>query len=683
MEAELGVAKSQRSLVKVRSLTFKLTVVLLAVSLVPMTVIAYLNLRGSLTTVSESEQRNLAQLASSIAVCLDQLIRDNQRIVNFISADPEVVSFLGDPSRSRKEDREKITRILLQVKAASADIASTYVMNRDGVMIAASYPEVVGKNLSHREYFHTAMGGKNYVSNLLVGGTTKESGVYFSGPVRNDKEEIVGVALVKLDGQAVYDILDQVNRSKAHAQAFLIDDDGVIISHPDPSLLYHSLGRLSKAEIEGIQKHSQFPVQTIKSLDLPDVAEAMLKSAEPGYLSYLEPKTNDPYVLGFALMAWHFWVVGVREPEAVFTKPLNLLFYKGLGRMAVVGVLVLLLAFFLGRALVRPIRSLTEATKILSGAQGMPENLSASEEAQFRLNDIVKAKLTRISETHPDEIGQLAETFNEMVDKLHEYIINLKEATTANERIESDLRIGRDIQASVLPRSFPAFPHRKEFDIFALMEAAKEVGGDFYDFFFITEKKLCFIIGDVSGKGVPAALFMMITKTLLKTIALRDLAPEEILFNANNLIASQNERGMFVTIQCAILDTETGELRIGNAGHNPPLLGRGVGGGYEFIALPEGIVLGAVEDARFSSVTVMLKPADIIFLYTDGITEAMNPGAEIFSDDRLRKTLSSQKGNNITEIVCGVRDEVKKYAQGAPQSDDITIVALQYIGNSR
>jgi sigma-B regulation protein RsbU (phosphoserine phosphatase) len=244
------------------------------------------------------------------------------------------------------------------------------------------------------------------------------------------------------------------------------------------------------------------------------------------------------------------------------------------------------------------------------------------------------------------------------------------------------LRIGRDIQNSVLPRTFPAFPHRKEFDIFALMEAAKEVGGDFYDFFFINEKKLCFIIGDVSGKGVPAALFMMITKTLLKTIALRDLSPEEILFNVNKIVASQNERSMFVTVQCAILDTETGELKIGNAGHNPPLIGKGNGQGYEFITLPESIVLGPMEDVTFSSVTVMLKPADIIFLYTDGITEAMNPQSEIFSDDRLKTTLSSLTGSNVTDIVCGVRDEIKKYAREAPQSDDITIVALQYKGGS-
>lgn len=681
MEASADIMKSK--LIKGRSLTFKLTIVLLAVSLIPMTVIAYYNLRSSSKSVSASEQRNLSQLATGIAVCLDQLIRDNQRLVNFISADPDVISFLGSPSLKRKLDQDRVTRILLRVKDASTDIASTYVLNSKGVMMAASYPEVVGKDLSYREYFSSAIGGKNYVSNLLVGGTSKESGVYISGPVRSDKGEIIGVALIKLDGQAVYDILSQVNRSKMEAQAFLIDKDGVIISHPDPSMLYHSLSQLRQVDIKQIQDHSRFPVKTIKSLNLPDVADAMLKSSEPGYLGYLAPKTNVPYVLGFARMATHFWVVGVTESEDIFTRSLDLLFYKGLGSVAAVGILVLILAFVLGGALLRPIHSLTEATRILSGAQGgQIEGMSGTEEERFKLNDIVRTKLFQISETHPDEIGQLATTFNEMVDKLQEYIVNLKTVTAAHERIESDLRIARDIQTSVLPSSFPAFPNRKDFDIFALMDAAKEVGGDFYDFFFINEKKLCFTIGDVSGKGVPAALFMMITKTLLKTVALRDLSPEEILFSVNNIISSQNEHAMFVTILCAILDTETGELKIGNAGHNHPLICKGNGNGYEFVDLPESIVLGPLEDVRFFSATVTLNQDDIIFLYTDGVTEAMNPQAELFSDERLRMTLSALKGGNITDIVRGVRDDVKNYAQEAPQSDDITMLALQYKGVS-
>ena len=141
--------------------------------------------------------------------------------------------------------------------------------------------------------------------------------------------------------------------------------------------------------------------------------------------------------------------------------------------------------------------------------------------------------------------------------------------------------------------------------------------------------------------------------------------------NVNSIISSQNEHGMFVTILCAILDTETGELQIGNAGHNPPLIGKRNGQGCEFITLPESIVLAPLEDVKFSSVTVMLKPDDVVFFYTDGITEAMNPKEELFTGERLRTTLSSLKGINITEIACAVRDEVKNYAQEAPQSDDI------------
>ncbi|MFH0844887.1 MAG: PP2C family protein-serine/threonine phosphatase, partial [Pseudomonadota bacterium] len=204
-------------------------------------------------------------------------------------------------------------------------------------------------------------------------------------------------------------------------------------------------------------------------------------------------------------------------------------------------------------------------------------------------------------------------------------------------------------------------------------------GGDFYDFFLINDRKLCFIIGDVSGKGVPAALFMMITKALLKTVAMQDLGPNEILYNVNNIISPDNESSMFVTILCAILDTETGELEIGNAGHNPPLIFRG-DGGFEFIGLPKSFVLGPMEDTKFASEKMKLKPHDTLFFYTDGVTEAMNPQSELFSEERLRGILSGLKENSILEIIHGVRDEIRGFANGAPQSDDITMLMVKFYG---
>ena len=257
-------------------------------------------------------------------------------------------------------------------------------------------------------------------------------------------------------------------------------------------------------------------------------------------------------------------------------------------------------------------------------------------------------------------------------------IENVKTTVAAKERIEADLRIARDIQTSMLPTVFPPFPDRKEFDIFATMESAKEVGGDFYDFFLIGENKLCFLIGDVSGKGVPAALFMAISKTLLKTEALRDIPPDEILFWVNNTLYPDNDTCMFATIFCAILNTETGELQFANGGHNPPL--HADGGDFEFIQMPKGFVVGPMPDTKFESRKLTLKPNDVIFMYTDGVTEAMNPESQQFSDERLKQCLSRLKEKDITDIIHGVRAEIETFAQGASQSDDITMLALKFNG---
>jgi sigma-B regulation protein RsbU (phosphoserine phosphatase) len=246
-------------------------------------------------------------------------------------------------------------------------------------------------------------------------------------------------------------------------------------------------------------------------------------------------------------------------------------------------------------------------------------------------------------------------------------------------RIESELKVATEIQASMLPRMFPPFPHRKEFDIFATMEPAREVGGDFYDFFLIGESKLCFLIGDVSGKGVPASLFMAISKTLLKTEGLRGHSPDEMLFRVNNILCPDNDTNMFVTLFCVILDAKTGEIQFANGGHNPPLICTD-GRDFEFIQMPEGFIVGAIPDMEYECKKLVLRPDDVILMYTDGVTEAMNPVDQLFSEDRLKQCLSSLKGKDIRAIIQGVRAEVEAFVRGRPQSDDITMLALKYLG---
>ena len=316
-----------------------------------------------------------------------------------------------------------------------------------------------------------------------------------------------------------------------------------------------------------------------------------------------------------------------------------------------------ILGFWIGRRMAGSIVRLTDGAKRIAGGD---------------LDSKVEV------DSH-DEVEDLASAFNKMTEDLKVYMRNLEEATAARERIESELRIATDIQASMLPRIFPAFPDRKEFDIFASMEPAKEVAGDFYDFFLVGENKLCFLVGDVTGKGVPASLFMVISKTLLKTEALRGLPPNEVLTRVNDSLYPDNDACLFVTVFCVILDIETGEIEFANGGHNPPLLSRD-DGDFEFMDIPKNLVVGPMPDIEYELRKLTLKPNDTLFLYTDGITEAMNPESQQFSDPRLKQCLSSLKGKGVEDITHAIRKDIEDFAEGAEQSDDITMLALKYRG---
>ncbi|TFG41410.1 MAG: serine/threonine protein phosphatase, partial [Syntrophobacterales bacterium] len=264
--------------------------------------------------------------------------------------------------------------------------------------------------------------------------------------------------------------------------------------------------------------------------------------------------------------------------------------------------------------------------------------------------------------------------------RLGQYLEELKSTTAAKERIESELRLASEIQISMLPRIFPAFPNRPEFDIFATMDPAKEVGGDLYDFFMMDDRHLCVIVGDVSDKGVPAALFMMVTMSLLRTEAKRTQDPAVLLKAVNDALAAENEQLMFVTIFCAVLDVQTGDLHYSNAGHNPPVLWTRSDGRARFIPMPEGMVAGPMPQAQYSTLRLQLEPEDILVVYTDGVTEAKNPASQLYGNQRLLDVVGRQADRDVTPIVRNLDADVNEHAAGAAQSDDITVLALRFRG---
>jgi len=255
-----------------------------------------------------------------------------------------------------------------------------------------------------------------------------------------------------------------------------------------------------------------------------------------------------------------------------------------------------------------------------------------------------------------DEVGALTRDFRVMQECLKDHIRQLMEATAARERMESELRIAHDIQMSILPKTFPPLPTREEFDLYALIARAREVGGDFYDFFQLGPDLLCFVIGDVSGKGVPAALFMAVTKTLIKSAQRCGYARRDPL-SCEPELAAENDACMFVTLFCGFLDIKSGEIRYANAGHNPPLVIK-KHGAVQWLPRSGSLVAGAMPGVQYHCETLVLSPGDSLYLYTDGVTEAMNPAGEVFSEERLEESLSGLAGKNITDILQGMTERV-------------------------
>ena len=327
--------------------------------------------------------------------------------------------------------------------------------------------------------------------------------------------------------------------------------------------------------------------------------------------------------------------------------------------MAVSGLVLLfgsMIAIFGANKISRPIVDLTEMTRRIAGG------------------DFTQ----RIAISARNEIGALAASFNEMTRRLNESIEHLKETTAAKERIERELQIAHEIQMSMVPKIFPAFPDRSEFDIFATLVPAKEVGGDLYDFFFIDDDHLCFAVGDVSGKGVPASLFMAVTKTLFRATAGNGGTPGEILARLNTEICRDNESCMFVTFFCGILNIRTGQVDYSNGGHNLPYyLHRG---GVSPLENFGGTSLGLVERSPYAWGRMLLRPGEALLLYTDGVTEAMDSGRTLYSDERLEQFLGASRSTVPLQLIGDLISDLRHFAGDAPQSDDITVLALQYFG---
>jgi len=278
-----------------------------------------------------------------------------------------------------------------------------------------------------------------------------------------------------------------------------------------------------------------------------------------------------------------------------------------------------------------------------------------------------------------DEVGAMARAFNRMQDNLKNFIESFRKVISENERIGSELGVATQIQADMLPRIFPPFPDKEEVDIYGTMNPAKEVGGDFYDFFLTDDNHLAFVIADVSGKGVPAALFMVISKTLIKNRATQGGTPAEILADVNDQLCEGNEADMFVTAWLGILDLQTGQIVAANAGHEYPAI-RAADGTFTLMKEPHGLMLAAMEGVRYKNYDIQLEPGGGFFVYTDGVPEATDAQNRLYGTDRMLEALNLHKGASPITFMRDVRESTQAFVKTAPQFDDMTMVGLVWKG---
>jgi len=488
------------------------------------------------------------------------------------------------------------------------------------------------------------------------------------------KHKFAGIVCVDLSLNWLRNVISSLKIGKT-GYAFLITRNGTFVTHPKLNL---------------IMNETIFSVaESRNDTNIREIGRSMI-AGEKGFTAFTSLTDNKAFWMVHTPLNANGWSIGVLFPQQELMADIQQLTSQMTGLGVAGFFLIMLVILTISGRITKPLRALAvSANKIASG------NLET------------KIPLPK----NYDEVGRLTRSFAEMQNSLKDYIKNLTETTAAKERIESELNIASEIQMGILPKIFPPpFPNRPEFNLYATIKPAREVGGDLYDFFMIDDQHLGFTVGDVSGKGVAAALFMAITQTLIKTQvkAQSQRSSAQTLEQVNNDLAKDNPSMMFVTLFLGILNIETGELEYCNGGHNPPYLllpenpqtklqrkiqdktqSENQGESLEHsdfanriqeLPTTEGIALGVMDDFTFTSNCITLTPNTTLFLFTDGVTEAMNSRKELFSEARLEKILAPMSEQPTRKIADKVMHEIESFSAGEPQTDDITMLVLRYTG---
>ncbi len=553
------------------------------------------------------------------------------------------------------------------MEVAGDEIATIYMGLECGVMIsydpssqlADPGPEKESYyDFKDRSWYQDAKAAGDVIfSETYLDGYGRGLTISCSAPFRNAEGDFAGVISMDI---LIDDLLQSIINLKSSDGSYvmLVEKDGDIIASP--------YMKKDQAEFDNIKNDTSSEMNEVADQILSGVS-GITKTDEGVYYSYAEIGLTD-------------WTLVIYIPAESIGDPVSMIeqtIQSGTNatmgsinktiRLTVFALLVVILLIIGGvllisgkfsKRIIMPLISLRDDVMIISGG-------NLKHQAKVIEND---------------EVGDLALAFNNMSASLTEYIDNLTKVTAEKERIGAELNVATQIQADMLPRVFPPFPDRtEEFDLYATMDPAKEVGGDFYDFFLVDEDHLGLVMADVSGKGVPAALFMVIAKTLIKNRALLGGSPAEVLAYANDQLCEGNEAELFVTVWFGILELSTGKGIAANAGHEHPAIRR-AGGQYELVIYRHSPAVATMEGIPFKQHEFELHPGDSFFVYTDGVAEATNAENELYGTDRMLEALNRNPDATAKEQLETVRKSIDDFVGEAPQFDDITMLGLNYFG---
>ncbi len=507
------------------------------------------------------------------------------------------------------------------------DIAEVNIINSDGIIIDSSVPEFIGYDM--------ASGSQS--ADFLCLLNTAETYVQDYGPISYSSNVFRKYAGVRIEGGFVQVGYDAVQFQKDIDSDIIgitknrhVGQTGFIIIVDEA---YNILSAPESVNILSIKE------DVLSSSSIPEENIASNGILENQNICYMYRSAEGYHIIAIL-------------PSAEVMRTRNTaLFVNTFMEILVFAALFSLIYMLIKRVIVNQLRNI---------------NMSLAKITGGNLDEVVNVRSN-------EEFASLSDDINQTVFTLKRYI---KEASA---RIDAELEFAKNIQTSSLPNVFPAFPNRKDFDIYAQMDTAKEVGGDFYDFYMTDQQFLNILIADVSGKGIPAAMFMMRAKTELRSLTEAQMSIDNVFTNGNASLCEGNDAGMFVTAWQGRLNLETGLLQFVNAGHNPPLIKRGKNG-FSYFKSKAGFVLAGMDGIRYKIQEIQLEPGDVIFLYTDGITEATNADNQLFGEERLLELLNSREFDDMKTMCEIVRTDIDNFVGTNPQFDDITMLAVKFIG---